>query len=294
MGVVYRAERVDGAFTQRVAVKLIDAPLRSPDTLRRFRAERQILATLNHPHIVTLLDGGVTDDGRAYLVMECVDGVPITAHCATHRLSLEDRLALFRALCAAVQNAHQHGIVHRDLKPANILVTAEGVPKVLDFGIAKLLDRPQEVDHTMTGAPLPLTPNYASPEQLRGLPVTTASDIYALGVLLYELVAGVRPYDTSNKAFEEILHTVVDREPRRPRAALAAKDAVPYDRRRLKGDLDAIVQKAMSREPERRYGSAQELSEDIDRHLGGQPILAVEASFGYVAFNSGLDKGPPA
>jgi serine/threonine protein kinase len=153
MGVVYRAERVDGEFTQRVAVKLIDLPLRNPDALRRFRAERQILATLNHPNIVTLVDGGVTGDGQAYLVMELVEGVPITAYCTERRLSLTDRLLLFRDVCGAVQDAHQHGVVHRDLKPANILVTPDGVPKILDFGVAKLTDTPgHESERTVTGA----------------------------------------------------------------------------------------------------------------------------------------------
>src|SRR3990172_3227388 len=190
MAVVYRAERVDGEFAQRVAVKLIDLPLRDAAALRRFRAERQILATLHHPNIVTLLDAGMTD-GQAYLVMELVDGATVTNHCIERSLALPGRLQLFRDVCAAVHEAHQRGVVHRDLKPANILVTPDGVPKILDFGVAKLLDTPgRESEPTMTGVPRLLTPNYASPEQVRGLPVTTVSDIYALGVLLYELLAG--------------------------------------------------------------------------------------------------------
>ncbi len=219
MAVVYRAERVDGEFVQRVAVKLIDLPLRKADALRRFRAERQILASLNHSNIVTLLDAGVTGDGQAYLAMELVDGVPVTTHCADRRLALEDRLRLFRNVCGAVQDAHQHGVVHRDLKPGNILVTADGVPKILDFGVAKLTEAVgPESDPTLTGALRPLTPNYASPEQVRGLPVTTVSDIYALGVLLYELLTGVRPYETAGKTLEELLHLVGDEEPPRPSA----------------------------------------------------------------------------
>lgn len=281
MAVVYGAERVDGEFTQRVAVKLIDLPLRNADALRRFRAERQILATLNHPNIVTLVDAGVTADGQAYLVMELVDGVPITAYCTERGLSLTDRLRLFRDVCGAVQDAHQHGVVHRDLKPANILVTAEGVPKILDFGVAKLTDTPgHESERTVTGALRPLTPNYASPEQVRGLAVTTVSDIYALGVLLYELLTGVRPYDTADKTVDEILRIVGDQEPPRPSAR--AGTPLPHDPRRLRGDLDAIVLKAIRKDPARRYASARELAEDVTRHLSGRPVLAREPSFGYV------------
>jgi non-specific serine/threonine protein kinase/serine/threonine-protein kinase len=280
MGVVYRAERVDGEFTQRVAVKLIDLPLRNPDALRRFRAERQILATLHHPNIVTLVDAGVTGDGRAYIVMELVDGVPITAYCAERRLSLTDRLLLFREVCGAVQDAHQHGFVHRDLKPANILVTGDGVPKILDFGVAKLTDPSGEGEGTLTGMPQPLTPNYASPEQVRGQPVTTVSDIYALGVLLYELLTGIRPYDTAGKTMEEVLRIVADEEPPRPSARLGT--SLSDDARRLRGDIDAIVLKAISKDPGRRYASARELAEDITRHLSGRPVLAHEPSFGYV------------
>jgi serine/threonine-protein kinase len=284
MGAVYRAERVDGAFTQRVAVKLIDAALRSPDVSRRFRAERQILAALQHPHIVTLLDGGFVEDGRAYLVMELVDGVRVTDYCFERELPLVDRLRLFRDVCAAVQEAHQHAIVHRDLKPENILVTSDGVVKVLDFGIAKLLEEPYDSPHTMTGAGQPLTPNYASPEQLRGLRVTVASDIYALGVVLYELVAGVRPYETSERTLDEVLDIVASRDPSRPSSTTdVGHRRLPYDRRLLRGNVDAIVSKAISKEPARRYASARELADDIDRHLSGQPVLAREPSFGYVA-----------
>jgi len=285
MAVVYRAERVDGEFVQRVAVKLIDMPLRNADALRRFRAERQILATLNHPNIVTLLDAGVTGDGQAYLAMELVEGVPVTAHCADRRLSLEDRLRLFRDVCGAVQDAHQHGVVHRDLKPANILVTLDGVPKILDFGVAKLTEAAApEGEPTLTGAFRPLTPNYASPEQVRGLPVTTVSDIYALGVLLYELLTGARPYETAGTTVDELLHIVGDAEPPRPSARPGARGtSLPYDPRRLRGDLDAIVRKAMSKDPAHRYASARELADDVTRHLTGMPVLAREPSLRYLA-----------
>ncbi|HKW03260.1 MAG TPA: serine/threonine-protein kinase [Vicinamibacterales bacterium] len=269
MGVVYRGERVTSEFTQQAAVKVIEAPLVSPDMLRHFKTERQILAALRHPHIVTLIDGGISPEGFAYLVMEYVDGAPITAHAASRELPLDERMRLMQRVCGAVQFAHQHAVVHRDLKPANILVTPDGVPKVLDFGVAKLLDTSNSGGSaTMTALwQRGLTPNYASPEQLRGLPVTTACDIYALGVLLYELLAGVRPYDTTGKPLDEILRLVTDVEPRRP--ALGA-------------DLDAIVLKAMSKDPARRYASAQELSEDLGRYLARQPVVAREPSFGYL------------
>ena len=195
MGTIYLAERADGGFAQRVAVKIIATPVSHAGAARRFRAERQILASLRHPHIVSLMDGGVTADGHAYLVMEYVDGVPIATYCAERALSLADRLRLFRNVCAAVHYAHRHGVVHRDLKPANILVTSDGAPKVLDFGVAKMLDESLPGGGTATSIGIgPLTPNYASPEQLRGVTLTTSSDVYALGVLLYELAAGVRPY----------------------------------------------------------------------------------------------------
>ena len=279
-GVVYRAERVDGDFTQRVAVKIIDAPLASGDVLRRFRAERQILATLQHANIVTLVDGGLADDGRPYLVMELVEGAPITRHCAERQSSLADRLRLVQQVCSAVQYAHQHAIIHRDLKPGNILVRADGVVKVLDFGIAKLVDTSATgADATLTTGPRALTPNYASPEQLRGLPVTSAADLYALGVLLYEIVAGVRPYETAGRPFDEVL-LLATSDPRRPSAAAA--DGLPYDRRELRGDLDTIVLKAMNKEPAQRYASAQELSQDLNRWLDGLPVLAREPSLPYL------------
>ncbi len=235
---------------------------------------------------MTLLDGGVTAVGEAYLVMEYVAGVPITRHCRTLALSLEQRLQLIRQVSSAVQFAHQRGIVHRDLKPGNILVSADGVPKVLDFGVAKLLESSTPGDSTLTRAfPGPLTPNYASPEQLRGLPVTTASDVYALGVLTYEVVTGVRPYDTSGKTLDQILEMVLETEPSRPSAASEGAprgDGPAYSRARLKGDLDAVVLKAMSKEADRRYGSAGELADDLERFLTGKPVVAREPSMGYM------------
>ena len=291
MGDVYLAERADGLFDHRVAIKVMRSSLFDRDAARRFSAERQILASLQHPQIVTLLDGGVTPAGDAYLVMEHVAGVPITSFVRAHQCDLAARLRLIRQVCEAVRHAHQHGIVHRDLKPANILVTADGRAKVLDFGVAKLLEASRTEDGTLTrGAlPGPLTPNYASPEQLRGLPVTTASDVYALGVLTFEIVTGARPYDTTGKTLDEMLVLVLETGTPRPSAtrphAESDRADAPLNRdtdRRIKGDLDAIVLKAMSKEPERRYGSAGELADDLERFLEGKPVVAREPSWGYV------------
>ena len=285
MGEVFRGERADGVFAGLVAIKLTRPGVASHDLLRRFRVERQILATLKHPNIVTLHDGGATATGQAYLIMEYVDGVPVTEYCRAHALTLQDRLRLFLEICKGVHHAHRHAVVHRDLKPANVLVGQDGVPKVVDFGIAKLLDQEAGADATAVGlTPGPLTPNYASPEQLRGLPVTTSTDIYALGVILYELVAGVRPYDTQGQTLDRVLEIVMHTEPARPSAARAAESApsLPYRRADLGGDVDAIVLKAMHKDPAARYASAGELARDIERHLGGDPILARPPSTGDV------------
>jgi serine/threonine protein kinase len=284
MGRVYRAERVDGGFTQQVAVKVIATPVTNRAAARRFRAERQILASLRHPHIVSLVDGAVTPDGYAYLVMEHIEGAEISEACRA--LSLSDRIRLFCEVCAAVHHAHRHGIVHGDIKPANILVTPEGQPKVLDFGVAKLLDESgASPSATATHfGPGPLTPNYASPEQLRGLAVTTSSDLYALGVLLYEVLCGSRPYETAGKPFDEVLRLVAETDLRRPSVQAAPADAtLPYRAARvLKGDLDAIVLRAMAREPHERYASVEELADDLRRFLDGTPVAAREPSFGYM------------
>jgi serine/threonine protein kinase/tetratricopeptide (TPR) repeat protein len=295
MGTVFLAERADGAFTQQVAIKITRASVADRDAARRFAAERQILASFNHPHIVTLLDGGTTAAGQAYLVMEHVDGVPITTWLRDHRTPLDARLRLFRQVCAGVHAAHQHGVVHRDLKPANILVTAAGVPKILDFGVAKLVhaEHITQIGATLTstGVLQPLTPNYASPEQLRGLPATTASDIYALGVLLFEMLAGARPYETAGRPIDEMLRIVMAGATLRPSAAHAANAAasaasrtppLPYAHAHLRGDLDTIVMKAMAVELSRRYASAEQLADDVACYLGGKPIVAREPSVGYV------------
>jgi non-specific serine/threonine protein kinase/serine/threonine-protein kinase len=284
MGEVYRAERVDGEFTQQVAVKVIAARLHGAETLRRFRAERQILASLQHPNIVTLVDGGVTADGQPFIVMEFIDGQPLTEYCRRQASPVDARLRLFQQLCSAVAFAHRHLVVHRDLKPSNVLVTSEGVVKVLDFGVAKLLEPSGESAGAGATQSLlaPMTPNYASPEQLRGQPITTACDVYALGVMLYELVSGKRPYETSGKTLDEIVAMAIQREPTRPSAAAAAAE-LPYERERLRGDLDAIVSKAMAKDPERRYASAKAIADDLGRALTGLPVVAREPSLRYLA-----------
>lgn len=285
MGEVYRAERADGAFDRHVAIKVTRAALAGPDALDRFRRERQILATLDHPRIVTLLDGGVTPQGLAYFVMEHVEGVPLTDYCEQRNPSLDERLQLIRRVCEAVDHAHQHAVVHRDLKPANVLVTADGFPKVLDFGVAKLVDEQVTADHTAGVLPAPLTPNYASPEQIRGLPVTTASDVYSLGVLLYEAVSGTRPYDTGGRTLDRVLQIVVDTEPDRPSRAMGTRTLgqPAYGSRQLRGDIDAIVMKALRKDPEERYASPRDMAEDLARVSRRRPVTARPPSAGYVA-----------
>jgi serine/threonine protein kinase len=282
MGTVYLGVRIDGAFSHQVAIKLIRAVL-DVDVARRFAVERQILASLHHPHIVALFDGGTTSTGQAFLVMEYVEGLPITAYARDRRLSLTDRLQLFRRVCAGVHAAHQRGVVHRDLKPANILVTADGAPKVLDFGIAKLVDGAATGVTLTAGLSAPLTPNYASPEQLRGQTVTTASDVYSLGVLLYELVAGARPYESDGQPLDRVLVRVLEQRVLWPSAAARHAADLPYSATGLKGDLDAVVLKAMRTEAQERYGSADALSDDIARVLSGHPVIARDLSFRYLA-----------
>jgi len=293
-GVVYLAERADGAFQRQVAVKVL-RPGRGAnrELAARFRAERRILAALDHPNIARLLDGGALEDGTPFLVMELVEGEPITRYANQRRLGVRRRLELFLEVCAAVQAAHQSLVVHRDIKPSNVLVTAQGSPKLLDFGIAKLLD-PAGVDWTTAetrGAP-PLTPCYASPEQLSGQPVTTATDVYALGTLLFELLTGRLPFSTEDCSLRKWIVTVCESEPRRPSAAvLEAPDGsagMPDgDRaalaRRLAGDLDHIVLKALRKDPAHRYGTAAELAADIERHLAGLPVLARRGTLPYRA-----------
>ncbi|HST45954.1 MAG TPA: serine/threonine-protein kinase, partial [Luteimonas sp.] len=284
MGAVYLAARVDAGFEQRGALKLIRAGVDTEDFLRRFAQERQILATFDHPNIARLLDGGRDDMGRPYLVMECVEGQPIDRHCDAAALDVAHRVALFVAAARAVAYAHRHLVVHRDLKPSNIVVTAEGEVKLLDFGIAKVLTPTGAVDdaHTRTAARL-FTPDYATPEQVRGEAVTTAADVYQLGLLLYELLCGHRAQHVAGPGAAAMEDAVCRREPPRASARAADADAVTLAARRstaaalrraLRGDLDTIVLKALRKEPERRYASVLELVDDLDRWRLGRPVRA--------------------
>ena len=286
MGAVYLAERDDDQFRRRVAVKLMQ-PAAAHDLTHRFLAERQILASLDHPNIARLYDGGTTDGGMPYLVMEYIGGRRLDVYCDENRLPVADRLALFDTVCAAVQFAHQNLVVHRDLKPGNVMVADDGTVKLLDFGVAKLLDPADSAgaDLTRTGA-LPITPAYASPEQLRGEPVSTATDVYALGVLLYELLTGRPPYDVSGRTPAEVERVVSEQEPAAPSAAVGAGGAgvglaaqqrrtTPDGlRRRLEGDLDTIVLVALRKEPGRRYASVHHLRDDLRRQRDGLPVSA--------------------
>lgn len=301
MGTVYLARRDDSQYRQDVALKLMRPGLNARDLETRFRTERQILASLQHPNVARLLDGGVTGDGRPYLVMEYVQGIPLTRHCDEHRLTIPERLRRFQVVCRAVQFAHRNLVVHRDLKPGNIMVTDEGEVKLLDFGIAKMLDPSSlelPVAETQTDVRV-MTPEYAAPEQVRGESVTTATDVYALGVLLYELLTGHRPYRLPGKRQSEIERIICEEMPTRPSTIVgqpvahsddaessveisAARSTGPDRlRRTLRGDLDNIVLRALAKEPERRYASAEQLAEDVDRYLRGEVVLARKDTLGY-------------
>jgi serine/threonine-protein kinase len=297
--VVYRAERADGAFDQTVALKLLTARTDSRRVLDRFAHEQQVLADLSHPNIARLYDGGATDAGRPYFVLEFVDGVPIDRYCDDNRLSIDSRLELFVAGAEAVQHAHRNLVVHRDLKPSNILVTeADGRPRpiLLDFGIAKILGE-QAPGLTQTGERW-MTPGYAAPEQVKGEAITTSTDVYQLGVVLYELLSGHRPYRSADRSIYEIERAVCEESPAppsrvvtRPRdddtppdALSTARDTDPATlRRTLRGDLDAIVLKALRKDPAARYASAEALVEDVRRALDGQPVQARRGSWAYYA-----------
>ncbi|HWL93135.1 MAG TPA: serine/threonine-protein kinase [Phycisphaerae bacterium] len=301
MGHVYLAQRADGQFEKQVAVKVIRCSLQDDEVLRRFRIEQKTLASLEHPNIARLIDGGMTEDGLSYLVMEYIEGAPIDQHCRRENLSLEKRLQLFRLVCDAVHFAHQHLVVHRDLKPANILVTPAGQPKLLDFGIAKLLD--EDTAGASAGAlTVPfLTPEYASPEQIRGEPITTASDIYSLGVVLYELLTDTKPYRLHAASQSELTRQICDVVPDKPSTVIQSSQRLPSEktqvsgdssplsavsrtrRRKLAGDLDNICLMALRKEPQRRYGSVEQFSEDIRRHLSGLPVIARRDTFTYRA-----------
>lgn len=298
MGAVYEAVRADNMFRKRVAIKLVKRGMDTDFILRRFRNERQILATLDQPNIARLLDGGTTDDGLPYFVMEYIEGRPLYYYCDEQRLSVTERLRLFRPICDAIHYAHQRHVIHRDIKPSNILVTPDGTPKLLDFGIAKLLDpelAAETIDVTLTAMRL-MTPEYASPEQVQGEIVTPASDIYSMGVLLYELLSGHRPYRLKNRALHEVARVICEEEPESMSASLtretnlvpssavesatleylyrARSSSVEILRRELSGDLEHIIMKALRKEPRQRYQTAAELRDDITRYLGGNPVVA--------------------
>mgnify|MGYP003288535312 CR=1 FL=1 len=299
MGAVYEASRADNEFNKRAAIKLVKRGMDTDFILRRFRKERQILAALDHPHIAGLLDGGTTEDGLPYFVMEFIEGQPLYSYCDSNNLNVTERLKLFRAICDAVHYAHQKQVVHRDIKPSNVLVTSAGIPKLLDFGIAKLLN-PQlagDITHDPTATAMRLmTPEYASPEQVQGAPTTPTTDVYSLGVLLYELLTGHRPYRLLNRAPHEIARVICEESPAPPSIIITrAEDLLPslftgdeittlqrlYAtrggtleslRRALTGDLDNIVMQALRKEPEWRYQTAADLRDDITRYLEGRPI----------------------
>ena len=304
MGTVYLGEK-EGDFRQQVALKIIKRGMDTDEVVARFRMERQILAGLRHPNIASLYGGGTTTNGLPYFVMELVEGRPLDEYCDTHRLSLRRRLELFLQVCDAVSAAHRRLVVHRDLKPNNLLVTEEGIPKLLDFGIAKVLGENDDISMVRT---LPerriMTARYASPEQVSGQPITTASDVYSLGVVLFQLLAGHLPYRLDTLAEDTVIRHVKNEEPKRPSTVVALKEEIstgagrcltfdPEDvaakrdvdikslRAQLSGDLDAIVLKTLAKEPERRYSSVDQLAEDIQRHLDGHPVRAVPPTWMY-------------
>ncbi|HUQ32710.1 MAG TPA: serine/threonine-protein kinase [Pyrinomonadaceae bacterium] len=292
MGIVFLAEREDEEFNQRVAVKLIKGGLDTEDILRRFLNERQILASLNHPNIAKLFDGGTTEDGHPYFVMEYIEGLPLLQYCDRQGLSTQERLRLFQNVCAAVQHAHQNLVIHRDIKPSNILVTDEGEVKLLDFGVAKFL-KPELSGEIVTATQTALrvmTPEYASPEQVRGEHLTTATDIYSLGVVLYELLTGARPYKLKDASPAELSRAICDSEPSKPSEAVADSKNLSSglqseigNRKLLRGDIDNIVLMALRKEATRRYKSAEQFAEDIRRHLEGLPVIARKDTFAYRA-----------
>ena len=299
MGTVYLARRVDGVFEQQVAIKVVTPGTAGPEVTHRFRQEREILASLDHPNIARLYDGGSTEEGWPYFVMEYVEGQPIDEWCDRQKLNVSERIRLFRTVCAAVHSAHQHRVVHRDLKPSNILVKEDGTVKLLDFGIAKLVrdaDDARTELATATGLRL-MTPEYASPEQVRQEEITPLSDVYSLGVIIYELLTGRRPHRLKTRVLHEIVRAVCDTEADRPSSVVleseerverggttvsvapgklsAVREGSPVDlQRRLAGDLDGVLLKTLKKEPSQRYRTVGQLSDDLERHLHGQIVMA--------------------
>ena len=279
MGTVYLGQRDDQEYHIDVAVKVVTPGMDTSFVLQRFRRERQILASLDHPHIARLLDGGTIGENLPYIVMEYVDGARITEYCRAKDLSVDQRLRLFQDVCSAVEHAHRHFVVHRDIKPGNILVTHAGVVKLLDFGICKLLYSDPLGKETVTEAGRLMTPDYASPEQIRGEPVTVVSDVYSLAAVLYELVTGTNPHRFANRTLLEIERTICQQPIARPSRAAAD----PILARRLSGDLDTILLRALDKDPARRYQTVQEFAADIDRHLSNLPVKAAPDTLVYRA-----------
>jgi serine/threonine protein kinase len=303
MGTVYLARRDDGVFQQQVAIKVVTPESAADEIIQRFEQEREILASLEHPNIARIYDGGSTEEGWPYFVMEYVEGKPIDEWCEGRKLNVSERVRLFRSVCSAVHYAHQHRVIHRDLKPGNILVTADGTVKLLDFGIAKLVRveaDPRTALITRTGIRL-MTPEYASPEQVRAEETTPLTDLYSLGVILYELVTGRRPYRLKSRIFHEVVRVICEQPPTLPSIAVTETDVRPGDdgktvtvapgllsqtregtpsdlKRRLSGDLDSILLKTLEKDPRRRYRSVEQFSTDLERHLIGQPIMAEQSS----------------
>lgn len=294
MGTVYLAARADSVFRKLFALKIVRPETATAEVLRRFQQEREILASLEHPNIACVIDGGETPDGLPYLVMEYVDGKPIGVYCDEHRLTVKERLALFEQVCSAVRYAHTQNVVHRDLKPSNVLVTTVGEVKLLDFGIAKLLAASEESTSLRTRSDLLLmTPEYASPEQIRGESVTVSSDVYTLGVVLYELLTGRRPYRLRSRIFHEVIRVICEEPPTRPSTVVTQRGEAEDDqdralealsrmrgvspkdlRRELAGNLDGILLKALEKNSPQRYRSVAELSEDLQSHLRGESVRA--------------------
>ena len=281
MGAVYLAARADGQFEKEVAIKVLKRGTDTDEVLRRFAAERHILARLEHPNIAHLLDAGTTDDGLPYFVMEYVAGAPITRFVREHELSIQQRLAIFLKVCSAVEVAHHNHVIHRDLKPSNILVNAEGEPKLLDFGIAKLLTPGEGAAELTSAIEQRLTPICASPEQTDGRPVTEASDVFALGALLYEILSGQKPhkFSTTSPSREELMRVIREEDPIAPSSAVSEQETAHL----LRGDLDAITLRALRKEPDCRYATVSDFAADIRRHLASEPVLAREKSLRYRA-----------
>lgn len=302
MGSVYLATRDDNIYQKQVAIKIVRGGFDSTELRRRFYDERKILARLDHPNITKLLDGGTTDEGLPYYVMDYVEGVALNQYCEQNGLSINERLELFRKVCGAVQYAHRNLVIHRDLKPSNILVAADGMPQLLDFGIAKVFQDEESAEATRTNLQV-MTPEYASPEQISGKVITTASDIYSLGIILHELLTGRRPFHFKTSSLEEIIRAVCETEPPKPSDTETIREGakgrkgereksgngrsvspslhLPFSPSQLKGDLDNIVLKALRKEPERRYATVEQFAEDIRRHQAGLPVIARADTFRY-------------